>query len=201
MKIRSTFRLMTGAVLLLGLAVPRALGQITVDEIPTPTPLLPAPGIFSDPFSPTMPPTVMYPLPFIVTPGDLAITEPPVITGQQFSDLLRWEILPATNQEVLFVYSDSSSSDPPNAPADVGIPPNFQANLFMTPETGLGVPPAPYTDFANGLVWVPAPGSGLPGSPPAGAAPITWTFISDVPEPAMLCLAPALVALLRRNRR
>ena len=193
MKMKLPLGLALGAVLLLACGSQRALGQavITLDEHGTP---FSAPStIAPDPLNGGVM-TVAYILPFLATPGDLEITEPPVGTTSPPSDLLRWE--PQANQTLLFVYSDVlATSDPANDPADVGIPAQLQTNLAMAVEIGWP-PPAAYTDAANGVAYTPA--AGAPGSVPG--AGFTYDFISDVPEPGVLCLAPALAGLLMRRR-
>jgi MYXO-CTERM domain-containing protein len=161
--------------------------------IPTPT-LVPAPV---DPFLPPgfAPTPVVYSLAGIfpggATSGDLIITEPPV--GQQSqSDLLRFF------QNLVFVYSDVSTSDPANAPADVGVPPsnNTAGPMLILPEMG---PEA----GVNGLFGY-TPGPGMPGFlSDVGTGGLVWNFTSDTPEPSTLVLAAigfAGLALIRRRR-
>lgn len=196
MNARSTLGLALGATLLLVCASQRVLGQvvITLDERGTPGPY--PSTIAPDPLNPGGPPTVAYLLPFGVVPGDLVIKEPPITTNSPTSDLLRWTQVVPGQQSLLLVYSDVTTTDPPNDPADVGIPLQLQTNLATVTETGLPVAPT-YTDVANGVVYTPT--AGMPGFI-AGAAPFTFSFTSDIPEPGVFCLAPALLGLLRRRR-
>jgi hypothetical protein len=196
MNAHSTLGLALGAALLLVCGSQRALGQITItlDERGTPGPY--PSTIAPDPLIPGGPPTVAYALPFGVVPGDLVIQEPPITTAPVDSDLLRWVQVVPGQQSLLLVYSDVTTTDPANAPADVGIPLQLQTNLAIVPETGLPVAPV-YTDAANGVVYTPT--AGMPGFI-AGAAPFTYSFISDIPEPGIFCLTPALAGLLRRRR-
>ena len=195
MKAHSTLGLALGAFLLV-IASGRASGQITItlDEHGTPAPY-PA-TIAIDPLNPGGPPTVAYTLPFAVVPGDLVISEPPVPTTLT-SDLLRFEQSVPGQQSLVFVYSDVTTSDPANEPADVGIPGQLQTNVAMVVETGLPVSPI-YTDATNGVVYTPT--AGMPGFI-AGAAPFTYSFISDVPEPTVIGLGAALVGLAIRRPR
>jgi hypothetical protein len=161
--------------------------------VPTPT-LVPAPP---DPFLPGgFPPTpVVYSMALLggpVTPGDLVLEEPVLPgTNQPQSDLLRFF------QNLVFVYSDVSTTDPADAPADVGVPPaiNTAGPLLVLPEAG---PEA----GVNGLFGY-APGPGMPGfvlGAPAGA--VVYNFISDTPEPSTLvlsALAAVGLALIRRG--
>jgi hypothetical protein len=129
-----------------------------------------------------------------VSPGDLVITEPPLPgTNQTQSDLLRFF------QNLVFVYSDVSTSDPANAPADVGVPP---ANNTSGP--GLIVPEMGTEAGVNGLFGYTPFSPAMPGFlPGAAAGAVTYNFISDTPEPSTLVLAVlGLVglALVRRKR-
>jgi hypothetical protein len=198
MKAKSSILFGLGATCLAALAIgaPNARAQIvTIDENGT---LFPGAGpgtLVPDPTVPNGPPTVGYFLGIPTVPGDVQIFEPPGPAVNPPSDLLRF--LPSPNGTLLLIYSDVSTTDPGNAPADVGLPPNLQTNVFQTLETGLGG--APYTDNSNGLVYTPA--GGQPGQS-VGTVGIQYNFISDsVPEPGMLCLTPAVAGLLMRNRR
>jgi hypothetical protein len=162
--------------------------------VPTPT-LVPAPP---DPFLPGgfAPTPVVYSMVLLgapVTSGDLVIEEPVLPgTNQSQSDLLRFF------QNLVFVYSDVSTSDPADAPADVGVPPAIgtAGPLLVLPETG---PEA----GVNGLFGY-APVPGMPGSVPGAAAgAVVYNFISDTPEPSTLVLAAlgfAGLAFIRRYR-
>jgi hypothetical protein len=51
------------------------------------------------------------------------------------------------------------------------------------------------------LTYIPPPGSGLPGAPPAGSPAIVYQLISDVPEPGTLrLLCVGFIALSFRTR-
>jgi PEP-CTERM motif len=141
---------------------------ITVDEFGkgtangTPLPS----GMAVDPFSGMA--TLSYTLPTPGIPGDVLMLEQPS-TGLA-SDLIRFD-----GQSHLFFFSDFSTSDPPDSPADVGLPPNRLPNLLVFPETGP-------EGGLNGLFgYQPTPNE--PGGDPTGATTSVYNFISDVPEP------------------
>ena len=145
---------------------------------------LPA-SIAVDPVSGTA--TLAYVLPFPVNPGDVVLTEPPQTT--QFSDLLRFG---GPNNNILYFFSDVSTADPADSPADVGIP-QPQTTAIVIPEVG--------AEGSNGATWVPGP-AGIGGN--ASLPTLTYDFISEVPEPSSLLLAGlggALLLALKRRRQ
>jgi PEP-CTERM motif len=131
--------------------------------------------------------TLAYVLPFPVNPGDVVLTEPP--QGTAFSDLLRFG---GPNHNILYFFSDASTSDPADSPADVGIP-QPQSLVTVIPEVG--------AEGSNGATWVPGT-AGIGGD--ASLPTLTYTFISDVPEPSSLLLAGlgcALLLTLKQRRQ
>ncbi len=146
------------------------------------------------------------PFPFILGAApvaDILLFEPG--SPQQLpSDLLRFERDPNGAGTLLFFYSDASSADAPDAPADVLVMPAPITPPFLAAlETGLFG--NPYTEAGpNGFVYMAGPG--MPGwdGNPLGTQ---YTFISDVPEPASLWLlsgglgAFCWLRLLRRKVR
>ena len=135
----------------------------------------------------TMPPTLMYTLPFIPSvSGDVQIFESP--TGGPASDLLRF--VPGSPQ--LFVYSDLAESGEKPDLADVGLPPNAQTNITTRVEQGP-------EGGVNGLFpYIPTPNE--PGF--VVGANAQYNFTSDVPEPvaAMVLCAGWMLISLRRQR-
>jgi hypothetical protein len=183
------------------IAITTARGQfstITVDELgggfyngaPVASAFLP------DPFNGGTP-GFAYLLPFIYTyaapVADILLFEPGGTNGiQQPSDLLRFTRDPNGPNTLLFFYSDASSADPADAPADVLVMPNPVNIVLATNETGLFA--NPYTEAGpNGYVYVTGPGG--PGSDgnPVGTQ---YTFISDVPEPSSFFLLSAGFGIL-----
>ena len=160
-------------------AATTALGQtniITVDEFglgtfngnPLPS------GIATEPFSGMA--TLTYTLPIAGVRGDIVLMEPPVASGV-VSDVIRFD-----GTFHLYFFSDftpGSITDPPDSPADVGLPPNPLPPVLTFAETGPESGP-------NGLFgYVPGPND--PGADPAGTA-VSYNLISDIPEPGSLAL-------------
>jgi hypothetical protein len=142
-----------------------------------------------DPVPPGPIPTLFYYLPFPVIAGDLQVFEPAGSTGN-ISDILRFISDPFTNTSHVYVYSDIETTDVSKDLADVGLPGAWDAIVVQVPEVGL-------EGGVNGAIYMPTPNQ--PGGLPTGA-PITYNFISDVPEPATICLlAIGGLALLRRK--
>jgi hypothetical protein len=110
--------------------------------------------------------------------GDLVLLD-----GGLMSDLIRFD--PTTNSGSFFFYSDQDGGI--DALADIGMPTLLNTNVVSLPEVSLGV-----GEF--GLVYTPT--AGQPGFVAGSAGPVTYTFLSDVPEPASLILVGSSLALL-----
>jgi hypothetical protein len=129
-------------------------------------------------------PVLIYTLPFGVVPGDVILSEPgqvPPLT----SDIVRfWNPVGNPNQSEIIFYSDFSTTDPADAPADVGLPTQLFNPITIT-EMG--------PEGNNGAVYVA--NLGLPGST---SAPVQYNIISDtpVPEPGTGALLLSGVGLL-----
>jgi hypothetical protein len=133
---------------------------------------------------------LIYTLPFAVVPGDVILTEPGQPNGPN-SDVVRFWNPAGINQSEIIFYSDFSAADPADAPADVGLPLQFQPLTVTIPEVG--------PEGNNGAVYLAAPG--MPGST---SAAIQYNIISDVPEPgtgALLLSGVGLLFGIRRFRR
>jgi len=109
--------------------------------------------------------------------GDLILTEG-LLTG----DLIRFD--PVTNNGSFFFYSNS---DADGALADIGGPTNLNTNQLTLPEADIG-------GGVTGIVYTPT--AGQPGFVAGAAGPVTYTFISDVPEPATILLMASGLGLL-----
>jgi hypothetical protein len=129
--------------------------------------------------------TMAYNLGFATNPGDVQLFEPPT-PSQTPSDLIRF-----TANGQMFFFSDFSTSDPADSPADVGIP-ALQTNVTSVNEVGAeGNNSASYTPGA----------AGIGGNATNG---VIYSFVSDgtVPEPNSLFLAGlggGLLLLVRRR--
>jgi hypothetical protein len=117
-----------------------------------------------------------------LTTGDLILTEG-LLTG----DLIRFD--PVTNNGSFFFYSNQ---DGDGALADIGGPTNLNTNQLTLPEAALG-------GGMFGIVYTPI--AGQPGFVAGAAGPVTYTFISDAPEPATILLMASGLALLFLLRR
>jgi hypothetical protein len=127
---------------------------------------------------------MVYNLAFSVIPGDVALTEPGAPIPGPFSDIVRfWNPTGGGPSQIIF-YSDFSSADPADAPADTGLPQQL-FNLVVINEVG--------PEGNNGALYTPPPGG--PGSV-AGAVGLQYNIISDVPEPNTLALTIASAGLL-----
>jgi hypothetical protein len=161
----------------------------TIDEFGGPNTSLPS-FMGLDPSGGVAGPVLIYTLPFAVVSGDVILSEPGLPPTPD-SDVIRfWNTTGANQSEIIF-YSDFSATDPADAPADVGLPTQFQSLAIRIQEVG--------PEGNNGAVFVANPG--LPGST---SAPIQYNIISDVPEPGIMTLLFSGVALLfgiRRFRR
>jgi hypothetical protein len=161
----------------------------TIDEFGGPLTSLPS-TIGPDPSGGVAGSVLIYTLPFGVVSGDVILSEP----GQPptpDSDVVRfWNPAAGTQSEIIF-YSDISLTDPADAPADVGLPTQFQPLTIRIQELG--------GEGNNGAIYLASPG--LPGST---SAPIQYNIISDVPEPgtgALLLSGVGLLFGIRRFRR
>jgi hypothetical protein len=123
--------------------------------------------------------TVAYSLPFPGVPGDVALIEP---DGTD-SDLIRFDGLGH-----LFFFSDFDPNDPPDSPADVGIPPYNLPGVqtVILNEVGPEAGPNGYWGYAPGFT---GPGGNTTGLP-------IYDFISDVPEPGALPLLACGLGIL-----
>jgi hypothetical protein len=173
-------KVMLAAGFTAAMAVTTAFSQtnvLTVDEFGVGTyngtPL--ASGPLFDPSSGIT--TIGYTLPFPAVPGDVVLSEPNIGT---VSDVLRFD-----GNGNLFFFSDFDLSDPPDAPADKGLPSTYQLNTVFFTESGV-------EGGLQGLFGY-APGSGDPGDNSAGAI---YNFISDVPEPGALPLLACGLGML-----
>jgi hypothetical protein len=113
-----------------------------------------------------------YTLPFQVSPGDIALTEP---GSTNISDVIRFG---GVNHDQVWFYSVLDPGDPTPALADVPYMPNpHLAAAFLT-ESDLG-------GGNIGAIWTPAAATSYPG---AGIYYDVhqYTIISDVPEPSTL---------------
>jgi hypothetical protein len=151
---------------------------------------------------PTFPagPVLTYTLPFPVAPGDVLLFNPADTTGPgggqpaPQSDLVRFissDPFVGGAPAVLF-YSDLGDSGEIPDLADIGLPPFTGA--VVIPEVG--------PESSNGAIYTP--GAGAPGSTPAAA--VTYSIISDTPEPSSIVLlvigaGTFAVGFVRRRRR
>jgi hypothetical protein len=128
-------------------------------------------------------PVLIYTLPFAVVPGDVILSEPGLPPTPD-SDVIRFWNPTGINQTEVIFYSDFSTTDPADAPADVGLPTQFFNPIRIT-EVG--------PEGNNGAVYVA--NLGLPGST---SAPVQYNIISDtpVPEPGTGALLLSGVGLL-----
>jgi PEP-CTERM motif len=190
MKRNTTLAIAAILVIIAASATSAFAQSITVDEFGSgvfslPTGSSPLTGAIAvDPVSGVA--TMAYMLPFPVNPGDVLLLEPP---NTPFSDLLRFG---GPNHNILYFFSDVSTADPADSPADVGIPAP-QSTSTVISESG--------AEGSNGATWLPgAAGIGGTSSLPT----LTYTFISDVPEPSSLLLAAlgvsGLLLSVRRRR-
>jgi len=137
-------------------------------------------------------PVMVYTIPLPLVPGDVILTEGGNPTGGPDSDVVRFWNPTGINQTQIIFYSDFSPTDPPDAPADTGLPQQL-FNPIIIPEIG--------PEGNNGAVYNPP--AGAPGSLPG--ALIQYNIISDgrVPEPGTMALAGLgglmLLALKRRR--
>jgi len=152
-----------------------------------------SPGIMQpDPSGGLTVPVLVYTVPLPLVTGDVVMTEPGNPTGGPDSDVVRFWNPTGINQTQIIFYSDFSPTDPPDAPADTGLPAQL-FNPIIIPEIG--------PEGNNGAVYTPPAGG--PGAFPG--ALIQYNIISDgrVPEPSTMALAGLgglmLLALKRRS--
>ena len=143
----------------------------------------------ADPFSGML--TLSYNLPFPGVRGDVVLDEPPVPPSQH-SDVLRFD-----GNGHLFFFSDWDLTDPPDSPADKGLPSSYITPTVFYTETGPEAGP-------NGLFGYVALGNN-PGAD-TSPTPIAnlYNFISDVPEPGILPLLACglgILGFVQRRRK
>jgi MYXO-CTERM domain-containing protein len=146
------------------------------------------------PFS-VLPAPLTYDLGYTSTAGDIVVTEPGTPNNAP-SDILRFD----ANGNVT-VFSDLESTDPSPDLADVTALPTPSTNAVFLLENGPGGAPG-VEGGVNGLFGYTPP-AGTPGSGPASLGPVTFNFISDVPEPSswgLAVLGLGLALLIRRRR-
>jgi hypothetical protein len=129
--------------------------------------------------------TMRYTLPFFGVSGDVQLFEPPTASGVA-SDVIRFD----GNYGVYF-FSDVSTGDPADSPADVGLPSILQSPLMSLGETGPEGGPNGYIGYT--------PGYSDPGANTTGT--VTYDFISEVPEPGSLGVLACCVAMCGLGRR
>jgi hypothetical protein len=124
-------------------------------------------------------PVMVYNLPFPVIPGDVILQEPNPLGLNRTSDLVRfWNPTGGGPSQIIF-YSDFSTTDPADSPADTGIPSGLMSLIVTIPEVG--------PEGNNGALYTPTanqPGFILSTTVP----PATYNIISDVPEPGITAL-------------
>jgi len=154
-----------------------------------------SPGIMQpDPSGGLTVPVLVYTVPLPLVTGDVVLTEPGNPAGGPNSDVVRFWNPTGINQTQIIFYSDFSAADPPDAPADTGLPAQLLNPVIVIPEIG--------PEGNNGAVYTPPAGG--PGSLPG--ALVQYNIISDgrVPEPGTMALAGLggllLLALKRRRQ-
>jgi hypothetical protein len=149
-------------------------------------------------------PTLMYPLPFLVQPGDLFLYELQNPSPNAPSDLVRFvnvqDATGAQHGEIFFFSDGASELDGALADTQNGLPaPTTQYPLLYLDELPLFGGP---TEVTDGIIYTPNPGQ--PGFFAAGS---TYTIVSDgkVPEPSTLALlgigAVSLLAYAWKQRK
>jgi hypothetical protein len=158
----------------------------TFDEFGNSSGLGISPGIMQpDPSGGLAANVLVYNLAFSVIPGDVILLEPGT-TPQRESDLVRfWNPSGAGPSQIIF-YSDFSTTDPADSPADTGLPPGLMPLIVIIPEVG--------PEGNNGAIYTPT--ANQPGSVNAAVPPPTYNIISDVPEPGTVTLIFASAGLL-----
>lgn len=150
---------------------------------PSSTPPISAGVLQPDPSGGLTVPVLVYTVPLPLLTGDVVLTEPGQPAGGPFSDVVRFWNPTGVNLTQIIFYSDSSATDPADAPADTGLPAQLISPVFVN-EVG--------PEGNNGALYTPPAGG--PGSLPG--ALVQYNIISDVPEPNGLALASVGAALL-----
>ena len=144
---------------------------------PPALPPLPPGVLQADPSGGLTVPVLVYTVPLPLVTGDVLLTEPGTPAPSPLSDVVRfWNPTGGNISQIIF-YSDVSTSDPPDALADTGLPTQFITPVVIN-ETG--------PEGNNGAIYAPTSGPGsLPG------ALVQYNIISDgaVPEPGTMALA------------
>jgi hypothetical protein len=125
---------------------------------------------------------LFYELSYAVSDGVLAVMEP----DGSISDILNF------SDGLVFVYSEAEPGLPENDKADTGIPSYLLPLISLRiDEVGL--------EGINGATYTPTPGQ--PGYWQGANEPVTYVFISDIPEPAtMVLLGLGALSLIRRKK-
>jgi hypothetical protein len=141
-------------------------------------------------------PVMVYNLAFPVVMGDVVLTEPGQPTTGPYSDVIRFWNPTGNGPSQIIFYSDVSSADPADAPADTGLP----QQLIIAPTNPVFINEVG-PEGNNGAVYIPG---GLQGTIP-GAVGLQYNIISDVPEPSAVALtivgAGLLVFALKTRRQ
>jgi hypothetical protein len=128
---------------------------------------------------------LVYNLGISVIPGDVILLEPGT-SPQRESDIVRfWTPTSGGPSQIIF-YSDFSTTDPADSPADTGLPSGLMPLIVTIPEVG--------PEGNNGALYTPT--ANQPGSVNAAVPPPTYNIISDVPEPGAVTLIFAGAGLL-----
>ena len=178
---KNVLKVLTLSGFALAVASTTALGQFTVDEfghgLPSTIAVDPSGGIAGN--------VLIYFMPSVVVPGDVVLIEPNQPTGT-YSDIIRFFNPVGGNQSLMIFYSDFGPNDPPDAPADTGLPLQLSGNVVFVNEVG-----GEGNNAAN-YIAVSQPPGGLPGTPGwnGNANGTLYTFVSDspVPEPSSAIL-------------
>ena len=167
-------------------------GHIAIDEscngaLSTPSGTVPLPcGTAPDPGPGGLSNAMFYNMlnPPGMVGGDVFILDP---NSAVLSDILRFD--PTVQGGGVFVYSDLSHL----GPADIGFPSAFYTNSITAQELG--------NEFFSFVNYIPA--AGQPGFIAGAPGIVSYSFISDVPEPAagLLLVAGAALILISRYRK